>query len=591
MNHRRQFIKNSALASIGLSVVSIPENPTEQTTETHETESLLLGKNYHQVHFLTSADPDVLTLNGIRIFRRIVLDRTGVDTSETHKDKLNVRLNMLSQSLPAESFRIEHEQDGMISITASDGHGMLFGIGKLLHTGQLSSQGFMPGQWSGLSVPEKAFRAIYFATHFHNFYHDAPIEKVLDYIEELVLWGYNGLVVWFDMHHYEGIKDAKAQDMLDRLSLLLKAGKSVGMKTMLTMLANEGYNSSPIAVRATTPLQIRLRGEYGVEICPSLPGGTELILKQVEEEIDAFSERGIKPDTIGLWPYDQGGCGCTKCTPWGSNGYLKLTKLISDLARKKLPGVKIIQSTWLYDVVEDEGEWEGLAAAFKKEKPWVDYILADSHEEYPKYLLSNPVPGNVPLLNFPEISMWESYPWGGYGANPLPQRFQGLWNSVRDKVAGGYPYSEGIFEDLNKVLYSSFYWNSRQPVSESLKEYVSFEYSASHAGKIIEAIHIMEKNHGLGKYSRKDPKRKFRVPKVDHGAEKAYRLLTEVDHVLPEKTRKLWRWRILLLRAMFDHELRRSGGIANDKILAGFKELSDIFYAKNADDNVRPPLT
>lgn len=51
--------------------------------------------------------------------------------------------------------------------------------------------------------------------------------------------------------------------------------------------------------------------------------------------------------------------------------------------------------------------------------------------------------GGLPLLNFPEISMWGRGPWGGWGANPLPSRFEGLWQQTKGFVLGGMPYSEG----------------------------------------------------------------------------------------------------------------------------------------------------
>lgn len=597
MNNRRDFLKRTSLAGLAASASMVPghllhTSPSEDLVSQQSVISF--GSSYKCIKFHTATPADAITLNAVKIVKRIVSERTGLDFSVESANYLDVHLKVVPQSMPAESFRIEHMPDKSIAITASDPQGVLYGIGKFLHTSTLTSAGFTPGAWQGLSVPEKPFRMIYFATHFHNFYHDAPIEKVTAYIEELVLWGYNSLNVWFDMHHFTGIDDPAAQIMLDRLAQLLGAGKSAGMKTMITVLGNEGYSSTPDTLRMTTPLQIKLRGKYGVEICPSQPGGTELILKQLEQELDEFKKRGVEPDYFGVWPYDQGGCGCTQCTPWGSNGYLKMTRKIAGLLSIKLPKAKIVQSTWLFDVVEDEGEWAGLAAAYKKEKPPVDYIMADSHETFPKYLLNNPVPGDLPLLNFPEISMWESWPWGGFGANPLPGRFQKLWDTVSDKVAGGYPYSEGLFEDINKVIYSQFYWDSRKPATESLREYVSYEFSTKDADQILEAISIIEKNHGLSPYRGNDAKtspQKFTIPKEDHGAKKAYQLLSSIDSKLNVKTKSAWRWRILLLRAMFDHELRLSKGIPNEKVLAGFRELSEIYSAQNAEPSVRPPLT
>jgi hypothetical protein len=86
------------------------------------------------------------------------------------------------------------------------------------------------------------------------------------------------------------------------------------------------------------------------------------------------------------------------------------------------PQIQIILSTWLFDPGIDEGEWEGLSAKLSENHEWIDFILADSHTIYLRYPLIHGVPGGLPLLNFPEISMWGMSPWGGYGANPLPRR-------------------------------------------------------------------------------------------------------------------------------------------------------------------------
>ena len=68
---------------------------------------------------------------------------------------------------------------------------------------------------------------------------------------------------------------------------------------------------------------------------------------------------------------------------------------------------------------------------------WVGYVMADAHNTYPRYPLEHtPV---KPIINFPEISMWKLFPWGGYGANPLPARFQDIWNSSKAILSGGAP--------------------------------------------------------------------------------------------------------------------------------------------------------
>jgi hypothetical protein len=54
------------------------------------------------------------------------------------------------------------------------------------------------------------------------------------------------------------------------------------------------------------------------------------------------------------------------------------------------------------------------------------------------------------------------------------RRFETAWNAVKDKEAGGYPYSEGIFEDINKVVWAQLYWNPARPVADTLKEYIAY---------------------------------------------------------------------------------------------------------------------
>jgi hypothetical protein len=324
-----------------------------------------------------------------------------------------------------------------------------------------------------------------------------------------------------------------------------------------------------------------------VEVCPSIPEGEKLILKQAEQECQAFCDIGL--EFVWIWPYDQGGCRCKKCSPWGANAYPVISEKVGRVFKRYYPCAKIALSTWLFD---DE-EWKGLARVFRKRPTWIDYLIADAHETFPEYLLNNPVPGNLPLLNFPEISMWMTWPWGGYGANPLPERFQMLWDSVSDRVAGGFPYSEGIFEDINKAVYSQFYWNNT-PARETIREYVASEFSDCAADQLLKVIGILEKNHGLStwNWATKPNSRKAVdiLNQVDHGSETAYRIMKDIDRKLPARVRKSWRWRILFLRAMLDYKLRRTDGVPDEEAESGFRELNDIYHTWKGTVQVRAPF-
>ena len=495
-----------------------------------------------------------------------------------------------------EGFRIEDAPGGRVVVTGNDARGLLYGVGKLLRTSRFDEGRFTPGAWRGTSVPKCPMRGAYFASHFHNFYHDAPVRAVSQYVEELALWGTNALIVWFDMHHFKGIKDPAAQKMIERLRAVLRAGKGVGMNVGLCLLGNEAYADSPAELRSDPNTG---RAHYRVELCPYKPGAKELMLRWFDEEFEAFSDIGI--DHVWVWPYDQGGCACEKCKPWGANGFLVMAEAVAKLLHKRFPDAAVILSTWLYDYGKDQGEWSGLSKAFARRPAWLDYVLADGHAEFPKYVLTHDAPGGLPLLGFPEISMWGMYPWGGYGANPQPRRLQALWDVCGSRLSGGFPYSEGIFEDINKAIFSQFYWDERRAAAETVREYVAYECSPDVVDDVAHAIEIMEANHS--RWIAQDEQRNFRLLRdsegrehcaigfqnKDAGAAECFKLLHAVDGRLTPAARKSWRWRILLLRAMLDRDLLTTGGVPTPDCEEAYEELNSIYHGKRAEMAVAPP--
>ena len=215
-----------------------------------------------QIELLTQ-NPTPLQETAARLLEQKLQDGTLPVSIEI---PLRVRLDVQTGT-GREGFRIQGGLDGDITVTGNDDRGLLYGIGKLLRALPPITLSPPAAPWQIESVPSLPVRGMYFATHFHNFYHDAPLEEVTRYIEELALWGCNALLVWFDMHHYDSLQDPAAQQMIHRLRGMLTAANAVGMGAGLLFLANEGYRSSPPALRVTpAPAQ------YNVEICPSQPG-------------------------------------------------------------------------------------------------------------------------------------------------------------------------------------------------------------------------------------------------------------------------------------------------------------------------------
>lgn len=477
--------------------------------------------------------------------------------------------------------------------------GLLAGVGKFLRTSQYGADGFIPSSWRGESSPAGDMRGVYFATHFQNWYHVAPEHEIARYIKDLSLWGVNHLMVAFPIIHLTGWDDPEADTFLDRVAMYRRICGRLGIRIGSLWVPNQDFRE-PRHEFAGIPNRDDLgrKGDHGNNVCPSEPGATEYLLRNYDEFLRRVASTPL--DFTGFWPYDEGGCGCEKCYPWGGNGYLRLARAMAERARAVLPGVKLVLSTWVFDTPE-AGEWAALSRSIDEHGPWVDYILADAHEDFPRYPLDVGVPGNLPLVNFPEISMWGLSPWGGFGANPLPDRFQRLWGQVRHVVRGGFPYSEGIYEDINKAIATQFYWDPARTALETLREYAAYEFPGADADDVRAMIGGIETNHAAVAGRQR--------PDLDLADEVAATAL-RIDGNLAPFARTSWRWRILYLRAVPDRERyaaalsegwppRRDWGAllaSNPTAQEAFRELMSLYHCPEAVDAscpqhawVRPP--
>ena len=518
------------------------------------------------------------------------------------------------KDLPEGGFDISGTDTGAM-ISASSLSGQFAALGQFLRGCMISENGFIPPKPSGVSLPEKPVRMTYFAVHFHNFYHDAPLVKVAEYIYDLAMYGYNALLLRFDYSHYQSIDDQEALKMISRLKKLFNIAEHCGMEPGLMIIANEGYKSTPDHLKADGRYNqngyfTRLRGWRDILVCPSVPCGTEYILNLHEQQFKIFS--GIKLKYIAIWAYNYGGCTCSNCAPWGAKGYLNLINPIADQALKYFKDVKIILSTYHFDAFI-HGEWEQFKNKMNKKDIQADYIIVEpgvpEMDENPeKVSAKRREIAGLPVLGFPEICMRGMRPWGGFGANPMPTYLQQLWSKHGEQMDGGLPYSEGIFDDINKFILSRLYWYGAYDVRKAVLEYAYSFFSPDLAEDICEAIYDMEETLFRKRFkldadenlipASKDIKGGFNVPtgpvkfiiENPDKIEKIYRNMLRIDSELSPSTAKTWRWRILLLRAMNDYGLLKNNWYVTDEILENLYELRRIYEAENAEYKLDPPI-
>jgi hypothetical protein len=469
------------------------------------------------------------------LFRRTVAERIDIQYAP---EGMAVEFAVDADLGASESYRI-CEIAGGWKIIGSDTLGLYFGMGKFLHTARWEKDVFVPNPPEVIKTPDCSFRAMYFPLHHYQWYHLAPVEKLEAYVDDMLLWGYNAIVVIGPGINTDSFEDKAFLEASEKIRRINRRAKMRGMRVGTIICPNQGIKSAPEEFNATPGANLLLRGNSGRNLCPSKPGAVDYLKTCWQKAFEDYQEFGL--DYIITWPYDEGGCGCEKCRPWGANGYLNVCAVLKDEARKVFPDVEMIVSTWVFDDPEDEGEFEGLYKRLTGDTAWADYLMVDAHREFPRYPLEHSV--IKPIVNFPEISMWGLNPWGGYGANPLPKRFQSIWDSSKHILQGGLPYSEGVYEDILKIQWSGYYWDKDRNYRDIIAEYVNYEYFGEIDDAALELMEGIEYNH--------DRVAKRQEPDLDR-AVRVETLARQINGSVSDKVKNCWRWRVLYIRAVLD---------------------------------------
>lgn len=470
------------------------------------------------------------------------------------------------------------DAQGRIYLVGQSASGVMAGLGKLLRLCRYEKDFIVIPGVSLSDTPQMPIRGMYFAAHNANYYCEASLDEVDRYIEDLALWGCNSLAVWFDLYLYNGFDDPAARATLARFRHFGETAHSLGMEFGMALVANLGFGTSDPTKQYTS--EWPLERSY---VCPSKPGGMERIVRLYAGVFDEFAH----VDFLWAWPRDSGGCDCPDCRPWGGNGFLRASEQMARLYKSRFPKGTLWLSTWLFDKCGAGGEYDALFRVMREQRPtWFDGVLMGSHEkgEYQR-ILQRPDPEKYPLTTFPEISMEGMGPWGGFGATPRPDYHGESFEELSTAgIRGGWPYSEGIYEDINKFLWIRHYWNPKQTVDEMLRDYASFYLGADQAEDGVRLFHLLEKTH---------PRTMWNMKSLD-AADEAWNLARTVDERMRSWARDSWRWRIVWLRAKIDSVVKHQGhqSLEARKALAPlFDELEKIYHVTNATLKFsRPPL-
>lgn len=475
------------------------------------------------------------------------------------------------------------------TVKAGRTRGLIYGCGVLLRSMEFTKKGFSVASGEYTFAPKRTYRCCYMARHFNTWYQRAPKEEMLRYIDDMFLWGINTLNTQLFMANVNFAYATPEETVIfdDVTDAICARVKQCDMELQTGGGGNTAPAGYPLKFKAT-PLDPP-RGDDSWNICPSKPGALDFLLQRREAILKRYVERGYPITHMSYFPYDEGGCQCDDCAPWGGNGYVKTFEAMHKLNLKYYPDIKESVSTWCFDKVDDS-DFDGLFSYLPKQD-WIDYLEVDSVGDFPEYILMHDVPGGIPVTTFPEISMWGRCPWGGYGASPQPKRFEKNFRTV-EKVAYGFRlYSEGLYEDINKVVITYLYTQPESTSDDALASYAKYELPGINVKDFQKFIGLLEATHATGpETGRKRMDFNFLVYLRDSDpellalrrsqAKEALDLALKMDKQIIPSMKNCWRWRLFLLRAIIDNEIFSTGQLHTDVADECYSELVKIYHGE-----------
>jgi len=482
------------------------------------------------------------------IFKTRVEERSGASVSEGKSSceccGFNITLK-LDAAMADEAFDISDGEGGVI-IKGKNFNSLMYGIGQLLHKSRYDENGMYITDWRGYSAPECSFRSIYFAIHFYNWYHTTTPEELARYFEDLMLWGYNGACGTFAKLNLDNWDDPNVEKSFALIEKLLSTAKSLNLMTTI-LLGNTDFRKRNMAVASDMS---GIHCKTGQSICTSKEEGYQYSLSICSKIVERLAKIGI--DYYIYFPYDEGGCSCEMCAPWGGNGYYRYAKRLNHDLKKYSPNTKSILCTWhFHKGINDKRDFKWLDRAIREDKAlgddWVSYIMLETRNGMPDFVKEHGVPGGCEAIDFPEITMQNLEPWGGYGAVCTPTEIKRVWDEVGGIMQGGNPYSEGKYDDLNKAISAGLFWEKNRSAEEIFKDYCGYEFKEEIFDELWEMSVLMERNQYRTHTTRKEPADMNEVKRIRE-------LAVKIDSELPESIKTKWQWRIFYIRGLLDYE-------------------------------------
>ncbi len=229
--------------------------------------------------------------------------------------------------------------------------------------------------------------------------------------------------------------------------------------------------------------------------------------------------------------------------------------LLEDIAKRmapKHPKAKVWLSLQGFDSKKEEAVYSYVE---QKLPPWLGGLVAGPASP-PIARTRHRLPARYQLRLYPDVThnkicQYQVPNWdqayaltlGREAVNPRPAEYALIHNRYAASTDGFISYSDGVHDDVNKVIWSALAWNPGVAVRDILVEYARLYFSPALAPEIADAILALERN--------------WDGPLADNGSVEATLLAWNRLEAQAPQLESNWRWQMCLLRAVYDPYVRR----------------------------------
>lgn len=415
-----------------------------------------------------------------------------------------------------EGYRLFVDQSNgkkILWLIAADQRGIIFSIGQLLRTAELSRNKITFDKRNEIATspkyPIRGHQIGYRNTA--NSWDSWTMEQYEKYLRELALFGSNC------------IENIPFED--DRVNPLMKYPREVMNKKISEICYEYGLDYwiwAPADVDLSDPVkfkkEVARHGEY-YKNCPHLdavffPGGDP------GSNHPKYVMPFLKEVTAQLKKYHP------KATMW-----ISLQGFSDEQVDYFYQYLDQNNPDWLTGVVTGPGSPDLAATRFRLPKKYL-------HRHYPD--LTHSVRCQYPALNLDQAFALTE---GREVCNPQPVYYAKIHNRFAPFTDGFLSYSDGCHDDVNKVIWSQMGWNPTRPVRDVLVEYARFFFGSSVAETGSDGILALERN--------------WVGPTEENGGiEATYAFWKNLETQHPE-LKNNWRWQLLVMRSNYDVFVKR----------------------------------